>query len=57
VIAVEVAGEPGAAQAAALLSRNGTVFAMLTVTAFAEGIDQILWMMNPAKITAMSVSD
>jgi hypothetical protein len=28
------------------------VFAVLTVTASAAGIDQVLWMMNPGKITA-----
>lgn len=39
-------------QAAALLGNDGTAFAVLTVNASAEGIDQVLWMMNPAKITA-----
>ena len=39
-------------QAAALLSSDGTVFAVLTVNASAHGIDQVLWMMNPVKITA-----
>ncbi|MFI7673486.1 RNA polymerase sigma-70 factor [Actinophytocola sp. NPDC049390] len=39
-------------QAAALLSNGGTVFAVLTVTASAEGIDRVLWMMNPDKLTA-----
>lgn len=54
---IDVAWASTNGQAAALLSRNGTVFAVLTVNACAEGIDQILWMMNPAKITAVSVSD
>jgi hypothetical protein len=34
------------------LSRDGKVFAVLTVTASAEGIDQVLWMMNPGKLAA-----
>ncbi|MFF3442748.1 RNA polymerase sigma-70 factor [Streptosporangium sp. NPDC002721] len=41
-------------QASALLSRDGVMFAVVTVSASAEGIDQVLWMMNPAKITAAS---
>jgi RNA polymerase sigma-70 factor (TIGR02957 family) len=39
-------------QAAALLRRDEEVFTVLTINASDEGIDQILWMMNPAKITA-----
>lgn len=38
---------------AMLLSRDGEVFTVLTVTASAEGIDQVLWMMNPGKLTAV----
>jgi RNA polymerase sigma-70 factor (ECF subfamily) len=41
-------------QASALLCHDGAVFTVLTVNASAEGIDQVLWMMNPAKITAVS---
>lgn len=41
-------------QAAGLLSRDGEVFAVLTVNATPEGIDQVLWMMNPAKIARVS---
>ncbi|MFG1704210.1 RNA polymerase sigma-70 factor [Nonomuraea sp. M3C6] len=41
-------------QAAALLCHDGEVFTVLTVNASDEGIDQVLWMMNPAKITAVS---
>jgi RNA polymerase sigma-70 factor (ECF subfamily) len=41
-------------QNSALLSRDGKVFAVLTVNASEQGIDQVLWMMNPAKITAVS---
>ncbi|TMR10866.1 RNA polymerase sigma-70 factor [Nonomuraea turkmeniaca] len=43
-------------QTSALLSRDGQVFTILTVNASAEGIDQVLWMMNPAKITAVSAA-
>jgi RNA polymerase sigma-70 factor (TIGR02957 family) len=39
-------------QAAALLRHDEEVFTVLTINASDEGIDQILWMMNPAKITA-----
>jgi RNA polymerase sigma-70 factor (ECF subfamily) len=42
-------------QTSAVLSRDGTVYGVLTVTASAEGIDQVLWMVNPEKITAVSV--
>ena len=35
-------------------SRDGAVIAVLTVSASAGGIDQILWM-KPVKITAVSV--
>ncbi|MEV0234858.1 RNA polymerase sigma-70 factor [Nonomuraea sp. NPDC050786] len=42
-------------QASALLSRDGQVFAVLTVNASEQGIDQVLWMMNPDKITAVSL--
>ncbi|MEV1177193.1 RNA polymerase sigma-70 factor [Nonomuraea sp. NPDC049784] len=39
-------------QTAALLRHDGEVFTVLTVNASDQGIDQVLWMMNPAKITA-----
>ncbi|WP_213806715.1 RNA polymerase sigma-70 factor [Granulicella sp. dw_53] len=41
-------------QASVLLSRDGVVFTLATVDASPEGIDQILWMMNPAKLAAIS---
>ncbi|MEV7805394.1 RNA polymerase sigma-70 factor [Microbispora sp. NPDC088329] len=41
-------------QAAALLRHDGELFTVLTVNASDEGIDQVLWMMNPAKISALS---
>ncbi|GLW12066.1 RNA polymerase sigma24 factor [Microtetraspora sp. NBRC 13810] len=40
-------------QTSALLSRDGQVFTVLTVIVSEQGIDQVLWMMNPAKITAV----
>jgi hypothetical protein len=39
-----------------VLSRDGIVFAVITVNASAPGIDQVLWMMNPAKFTAVSAA-
>jgi RNA polymerase sigma-70 factor (TIGR02957 family) len=42
-------------QTSVVLVRNGTVFGVLTVTASAEGIDHLLWMVNPEKITAVPV--
>ena len=43
-------------QASVLLSKDGTIFAVLTVVAGAEGIDQVLWMMNPHKLEAVTLS-
>jgi RNA polymerase sigma factor (sigma-70 family) len=40
-------------QTSAVLRRDGALFGVLTVTASADGIDQLLWMVNPAKITAV----
>jgi RNA polymerase sigma factor (sigma-70 family) len=42
-------------QVSAMLVRNGNVFGVLAVTASAEGIDHLLWMVNPEKITAVPV--
>ncbi|GIH12990.1 RNA polymerase sigma-70 factor [Rugosimonospora africana] len=53
-IGVDVAWTSVNGQPAALLSRDGTVFAVLAVTASTEGIDQLLWVMNPAKLTGVS---
>jgi RNA polymerase sigma-70 factor (TIGR02957 family) len=39
-------------QAVAILRHDGDTIAVLAVAASAEGIDQVLWMMNPAKINA-----
>jgi DNA-binding IclR family transcriptional regulator len=40
-------------QAAAVLVRDGEVTGALTVIGSADGIDQILWMVNPDKLTAI----
>lgn len=32
------------------LSRDGVVFAVVTITAAESGIEQVLWMMNPQKL-------
>ncbi|WP_431927007.1 sigma factor-like helix-turn-helix DNA-binding protein, partial [Nonomuraea jabiensis] len=53
---VEVAWASTNGQTSALLSRDGQVFTVLTVNASDEGIDQVLWMMNPAKLTAVSAT-
>lgn len=37
-----------------LLSKEGTTFAVLTVVATAQGIEQVLWMMNPHKLAAVT---
>jgi RNA polymerase sigma-70 factor (TIGR02957 family) len=42
-------------QTSAVLRRDGTVQAVLTVSASTDGIDQVLWMFNPEKIAAVSV--
>ncbi|MET8450134.1 RNA polymerase sigma-70 factor [Streptomyces sp. NPDC005209] len=47
---VEANGRP-----AVSLSRDGTVFAVLTVSVTPDGIDRVLVMMNPSKIAAMAV--
>ena len=42
-------------QPAALLSRGGAIYGMLAISASAEGVEQVLWMFNPEKITARSI--
>lgn len=46
---IEANGRP-----AMRLRREGNVFAVVTVSATADGIDRLLWIMNPAKLTAMT---
>ncbi len=48
---VEVNGRPGA-----LISRDGTDAALLTIEALPEGINTLLWVMNPAKLNAFARS-
>ncbi|MEV4316145.1 RNA polymerase sigma-70 factor [Actinocrispum sp. NPDC049592] len=40
-------------QTSAVIRRDGSLVAVVTVTATADGIDQVLWMFNPAKLTAL----
>ncbi|MET9271582.1 RNA polymerase sigma-70 factor [Kribbella sp. NPDC003557] len=53
-VGVEVEFGTANGRAAAMLRRDGEVFAVCTVTASAEGIDEVLWQMNPAKLTAVA---
>jgi len=48
---VEANGHP-----AVELSRDGVVFTILTMTTSEAGIDQLLWLMNPAKLRPMAGS-
>ena len=41
-------------QASVLISRDGAVVTLVTIDASAQGIGQILWMMRPSKLTAIS---
>ncbi|WP_326816418.1 RNA polymerase sigma-70 factor [Streptomyces sp. NBC_01762] len=41
-------------RAAVRLYRDGNVLAVVTVSVTAEGIDRVLWMMNPSKLAAMA---
>ncbi len=43
-------------QPAVLLSRNGSVFAFATIEVSGDSISQILWVMNPDKLTSISKS-
>jgi RNA polymerase sigma-70 factor, ECF subfamily len=43
-------------QASVLLSRDGIPIALATIDASAEGIDQIMWIMRPSKLAAISRS-
>ncbi|MDQ7809453.1 RNA polymerase sigma-70 factor [Amycolatopsis sp. A133] len=44
-------------QTAAVLLQDGGVYGLLTVSATAEGIDQLLWLVNPGKNKAVRVPD
>ncbi|GAA3952528.1 RNA polymerase sigma-70 factor [Actinomadura viridis] len=41
-------------QASVLVSRDGVVTALVTVGATAEGIDRLMWVMNPDKLSGIS---
>ncbi|WP_309108425.1 RNA polymerase sigma-70 factor [Arthrobacter sp.] len=41
-------------QPSARLTRDGAVFAVVTITVSAEGIDQLLWTMNPDKLSGVT---
>jgi RNA polymerase sigma-70 factor (TIGR02957 family) len=41
-------------QASVMLSKDGTTFAVVTLVIGAQGIDQVLWMMNPHKLGAVT---
>jgi len=43
-------------QSSVLIMRDGAIVALATVEASAEGIGQIMWVMNPAKLVAMTRS-
>jgi RNA polymerase sigma-70 factor (TIGR02957 family) len=43
-------------QSSVLISRDGTIVIIVTIDASAQGIDQILWMMRPSKLTAIAKS-
>lgn len=43
-------------QPAALISRDGVAIALASIEATEEGIQQILWVMNPTKLTSISAS-
>jgi len=50
---VEVRWATTNGQTSAVLRRDGAVYGLLTASACAEGIDRVLWMVNPEKITAV----
>jgi RNA polymerase sigma-70 factor (TIGR02957 family) len=41
-------------QTSAVLRRNGSTEGVMTISASADGIDQVFWMVNPDKISAVS---
>jgi hypothetical protein len=43
-------------QASVLVTRDGAILALATIDASAQGIGQIMWMMNPTKLAAISLS-
>jgi RNA polymerase sigma-70 factor (TIGR02957 family) len=51
---VDIAEADTNGQASVKLSKDGTTFAVITLVIGAEGIDQVLWMMNPYKLGAVT---
>jgi RNA polymerase sigma-70 factor (TIGR02957 family) len=51
---VEITEADTNGQPSVVLSKEGTTFAVVTVVAGVQGIDQVLWMMNPQKLGAVS---
>ncbi|WP_246485831.1 hypothetical protein [Kribbella qitaiheensis] len=49
ITVVEANGRP-----AALIARDGVVYAMLNIAASEEGIDRLLWVMHPSKLARIS---
>jgi RNA polymerase sigma-70 factor (TIGR02957 family) len=43
-------------QASVLISRDSAAVTLMTIDASAEGIDQIMWIMRPSKLAAISLS-
>ncbi|WNV86413.1 RNA polymerase sigma-70 factor [Umezawaea sp. Da 62-37] len=43
-------------QASVLVARDGEVFALVTLTASAEGVGRLMWVMNPAKLRTISTA-
>ena len=43
-------------QACALLARDGVVVMLVTIDASSEGIEQIMWVMRPSKLTGVAAS-
>lgn len=41
-------------QASVLISRDGAPIALATIAASAEGIDRIMWLMNPTKLARLT---
>ena len=51
---VEITEADTNGQASVTLSKDGATFAVITLVVGAQGIDQVLWMMNPDKLGAVT---
>jgi RNA polymerase sigma-70 factor (ECF subfamily) len=51
---VEVGWAQTNGQTSAVLRRDGRVYGVLAISASADGVEQVLWMVNPEKITAVT---